>query len=92
MIFYLILGFAVVGLISTTVATYKIRKAKQQVDNIMHANIKLLSEIQQLKAEKVVAQTQVKHFETRKKNEENNRTSDRNTLIDRLQQSNDLRD
>ncbi|WP_296028078.1 DUF2681 domain-containing protein [uncultured Aggregatibacter sp.] len=47
---------------------------------------------EQLQQENAVAQTQVKHFETRKKNEENNRTSDRNGLINRLQQQGDLRD
>nr|DAV17651.1 MAG TPA: Protein of unknown function (DUF2681) [Caudoviricetes sp.] len=66
-------------------ATYKIRKAHQEIDRLFKKN-------EQLQQEKAVAQTQVKHFETRKKNEENNRTSDRNGLIDRLQQQGDLRD
>jgi hypothetical protein len=85
MIFYLILGFAVVGLVGAMMATYKIRKAHQEIDRLFKKN-------EQLQQEKAVAQTQVKHFETRKKNEENNRTSDRNGLIDRLQQQGDLRD
>ena len=85
MIFYLILGFAVVGLVGAMMATYKIRKAHQENDRLFKQN-------EQLQQEKAVAQTQVKHFETRKKNEENNRTSDRNGLIDRLQQQGDLRD
>ena len=85
MIFYLILGFAVVGLVGAMMATYKIRKAHQEIDRLFKKN-------EQLQQEKAVAQTQVKHFETRKKNEENNRTSDRNGLIDRLQQQGDLSD
>ena len=85
MIFYLILGFVVVGLVGAMLATYKIHKAHQEIDRLFKQN-------EQLQQEKVVAQTQVKHFETRKKNEENNRTSDRNGLIDRLQQQGDLRD
>ena len=85
MIFYLILGFAVVGLVGAMMATYKILKAHQEIDRLFKKN-------EQLQQEKAVAQTQVKHFETRKKNEENNRTSDRNGLIDRLQQQGDLRD
>ena len=85
MIFYLILGFAVVGLVGAMMATYKIRKAHQEIDRLFKKN-------EQLQQEKAVAQTQVKHFETRKKNEENNRISDRNGLIDRLQQQGDLRD
>ncbi|EIJ68147.1 PF10883 family protein [Pasteurella bettyae CCUG 2042] len=66
-------------------AGYKIRKSRQEIDRLSKQN-------EQLQNEKAVAQTQVQHFETRKKNEENNRTSNRNGLIDRLQQQGDLRD
>lgn len=82
---YLILGGVAVVLVSGVIACYKISKSQQEIDRLFKQN-------EQLQQEKVVAQTQVKHFETRKKNEENNRTSDRNGLIDRLQQSGDLRD
>ncbi|MGF7433005.1 DUF2681 domain-containing protein [Pasteurella bettyae] len=85
MIFYLILGFVVVGLVGAMMAGYKIRKSRQEIDRLSKQN-------EQLQNEKAVAQTQVQHFETRKKNEENNRTSNRNGLIDRLQQQGDLRD
>ena len=85
MIFYLILGFSALVLLGVGVACYKIRKAGQEIDRLFKQN-------EQLQQEKAVAQTQVKHFETRKKNEENNRNSDRNGLIDRLQQQGDLRD
>nr|WP_314740914.1 DUF2681 domain-containing protein [uncultured Haemophilus sp.] len=85
MMAYLILGGVAVVLASGAIACYKIRKAQQEIDRLFKQN-------EQLQQEKVVAQTQVKHFETRKKNEENNRTSDRNGLIDRLQQQGDLRD
>lgn len=85
MMAYLILGGVAVVLVSGAIACYKIRKAQQEIDRLFKQN-------EQLQQEKVVAQTQVKHFETRKKNEENNRTSDRNGLIDLLQQQGDLRD
>jgi len=85
MIFYLILGFAVVGLVGAMMATYKIRKAHQEIDRLFKQN-------EQLQQEKAVAQTQVKHFEVRKKNEENTRGSRRDDVIARLQQSGDLRD
>lgn len=85
MMAYLILGGVAVVSASGAIACYKIRKAQQEIDRLFKQN-------EQLQQEKAVAQTQVKHFETRKKNEENNRTSDRNGLIDRLQQSGDLRD
>ncbi|MBF0752222.1 MULTISPECIES: DUF2681 domain-containing protein [unclassified Pasteurella] len=45
-----------------------------------------------LEAEKAVAETQVKHFEVRKKNEENTRGSRRDDVIERLHRSGDLRD
>ena len=85
MIFYLILGFAVVGLVGVMMATYKIRKAHQEINRLFKQN-------EQLQQEKTVAQTQVKHFEVRKKNEENTRGSRRDDVINRLQQSGDLRD
>lgn len=47
---------------------------------------------QQLQTEKAVAQTQVKHHQTRKQNEENARNADRTFVLNSLQQSNDLRD
>ena len=85
MIFYLILGFTVVGLVGAMMATYKIRKSRQEIDRLFKQN-------EQLQQEKVVAQTQVKHFEVRKKNEENTRGSRRDDVINRLQQQGDLRD
>ena len=85
MMAYLILGSVAVFFIGGAIAYYKIRKASQEIDRLFKQN-------EQLQQEKVVAQTQVKHFETRKKHEENNHTSDRNNLIDRLQQQGDLRD
>ena len=85
MIFYLILGFCAVGLIGVMIATYKIRKSRQEIDRLFKQN-------EQLQQEKVVAQTQVKHFEVRKKNEENTRGSRRDDVINRLQQQGDLRD
>ena len=85
MMLYLILGGVSVLFIGGAIAYYKICKASQEIDCLFKQN-------EQLQQENAVAQTQVKHFETRKKNEENNRTSDRNGLINRLQQQGDLRD
>ena len=65
--------------------TYKIRKSRQEIDRLSKQN-------EQLQQEKAVAQTQVKHFEVRKKNEENTRGSRRDDVINRLQQQGDLRD
>ena len=58
MIFYLILGFSALVLLGVGVACYKIRKAGQEIDRLFKQN-------EQLQQEKAVAQTQVKHFETR---------------------------
>lgn len=82
---YLILGGVAVVLVSGVIACYKIRKSQQEIDRLFKQN-------EQLQQEKVVAQTQVKHFEVRKKNEENTRGSRRDDVINRLQQSGDLRD
>lgn len=85
MMAYLILGGVAVVLVSGVIACYKIRKSQQEIDRLFKQN-------EQLQQEKVVAQTQVKHFEVRKKNEENTRGSRRDDVINRLQQSGDLRD
>ena len=85
MMAYLILGGVAVVLVSGAIACYKIRKSQQEIDRLFKQN-------EQLQQEKVVAQTQVKHFEVRKKNEENTRGSRRDDVINRLQQSGDLRD
>lgn len=82
---YLILGSIAVFLVSGAIAYYQIRKAQQEIDRLFKQN-------EQLRQEKAVAQTQVKHFEVRKKNEENTRGSRRDDVINRLQQQGDLRD
>lgn len=66
-------------------AVIRLKQANKQVE-------KALKEVEQLEAQKAVAQTQVKNFETRKKNEENNHSTTRDQLLERLQQSGDLRD
>ena len=85
MISYLILSFSILVLVGGGVAWYKIRKASQEIDRLFKEN-------HELQNQKAVAETQVKHFETRKKNEENSRNTDRTALLDRLQQQGDLRD
>ena len=85
MILYLILVGVAVIFVGGTIACYKIRKASHEIDRLFKQN-------EQLQQEKAVAQTQVKHFEVRKKNEENTRGSRRDDVINRLQQQCDLRD
>lgn len=85
MIFYVILAISALVLVGGAMAYYKIRKASQEIDRLFKAN-------EALQNQKAVAETQVKHFETRKKHEENTRSSSRDDVINRLQQSGDLRD
>lgn len=64
---------------------FKLKRAGREIDRLLKDN-------EQLAHEKAVAETQVKHFEVRKKNEENSRNADRGTLINELHKSGDLRD
>nr|DAY25485.1 MAG TPA: Protein of unknown function (DUF2681) [Caudoviricetes sp.] len=64
---------------------FKLKRAHREIEQLLKTNA-------QLQTQKVVAETQVKHFEVRKKNEENSRNADRDTLIDGLHKSGDLRD
>ena len=82
---YLILRGVSVPFIGGALAYYKIRKASPKIDCLFKQN-------EQLQQDNAVPQTQVKQFDRRKNNEENNRTPDRNGLINRLQQQGDFRD
>ncbi|OOF45628.1 hypothetical protein BKK51_05960 [Rodentibacter trehalosifermentans] len=73
------------GLIVVGYIWHKLRSASREIDRLFKAN-------QELQNQKAMAETQVKHFEVRKKNEENTRRTRRDDLIERLQQSGDLRD
>ena len=64
---------------------FKLKHAHREIDQLLKTNA-------QLKAQKTVAENQVKQFETRKTNEKNNRNANRTTLINELQKSGDLRD
>lgn len=64
---------------------FKLKRAHREIEQLLKTNA-------QLQTQKVVAETQVKHFEVRKKNEENTRITSRDDVINRLQQSGDLRD
>lgn len=64
---------------------FKLKRAHREIEQLLKTNA-------QLQTQKVVAETQVKHFEVRKTNEENSRNADRDTLIDGLHKSGDLRD
>lgn len=64
---------------------FKLKHAHREIEQLLKTNA-------QLQAQKAVFETQVKHFEVRKKNEENTRITSRDDVINRLQQSGDLRD
>lgn len=64
---------------------FKLKHARREIEQLLKTNA-------QLQTQKAVAETQVKHFEVRKKNEENTRNTSRDDVINRLQQSGDLRD
>lgn len=64
---------------------FKLKHAHREIELLLKTNA-------QLQTQKAVAETQVKHFEVRKKNEENTRNTSHDDVINRLQQSGDLRD
>lgn len=64
---------------------FKLKHAHREIEQLLKTNA-------QLQTQKAVAETQVKHFEVRKKNEENTRNTSHDDVINRLQQSGDLRD
>lgn len=64
---------------------FKLKQAHREIEQLLKTNA-------QLQMQKAVIETQVKHFEVRKKNEENTRNTSRDDVINRLQQSGDLRD
>lgn len=82
---YLYLGviFGLAGLWGY--AHFRVKHLKSRLE-------KTKEKLTSLEAEKAVVQAQVKHFEVRKKHEENTRSTRRDDVINRLQQSGDLRD
>ncbi|WP_118793965.1 DUF2681 domain-containing protein [Haemophilus haemolyticus] len=64
---------------------FKLKHAHREIEQLLKTNA-------QLQTQKAVAETQVKNFEVRKKNDENTRNTSRDDVINRLQQSGDLRD
>lgn len=77
-------GLGIFGLLGAYVM-FKLKHAHREIEQLLKTNT-------QLQTQKAVAETQVKHFEVRKKNEENTRNTSRDDVINRLQQSGDLRD
>ncbi|HHF5283679.1 TPA: DUF2681 domain-containing protein [Haemophilus influenzae] len=77
-------GLGIFTLLGTYVM-FKLKHAHREIEQLLKTNA-------QLQTQKAVAETQVKHFEVRKKNEENTRNTSRDDVINRLQQSGDLRD
>ena len=76
--------FGILGLLGVY-GVFKLKHAHREIEQLLKTNA-------QLQTQKAVAETQVKHFEVRKKNEENSRNADRDTLIHELHKSGDLRD
>lgn len=64
---------------------FKLRRAGHEIDRLLKDN-------EQLVREKAVSDTQVKHYEMRKQHEESSRNTNRDTLINELHKSGDLRD
>lgn len=85
MTLYFVLGVLGAILVIGVYITAKLKAANRKINNLLKKN-------EALQAEKAVAETKVKHFEVRKKNEENTRITSRDDVINRLQQSGDLRD
>ena len=77
-------GLGILGILGVYVM-FKLKHAHREIEQLLKTNA-------QLQTQKAVAETQVKHFEVRKKNEENTRNTGRDDVINRLQQSGDLRD
>ena len=77
-------GLGIFGLLCAYVM-FKLKHTHREIEQLLKTNA-------QLQTQKAVAETQVKHFEVRKKNEENTRNTSRDDVINRLQQSGDLRD
>ena len=77
-------GLGIFGLLGAYVM-FKLKHEHREIEQLLKTNA-------QLQTQKAVAETQVKHFEVRKKNEENTRNTSRDDVINRLQQSGDLRD
>lgn len=77
-------GLGIFGLLGAYVM-FKLKHAHREIEQLLKSNA-------QLQTQKAVAETQVKHFEVRKKNEENSRNADRDTLINELHKSGNLRD
>ncbi|MDG4949153.1 DUF2681 domain-containing protein [Actinobacillus equuli] len=67
-------------------------QAELKVTEYKQANEDLAAKNEQLQVDKTVAETQVKHHNVRKQNEENSLNADRNAVLDRLQSNADLRD
>ena len=77
-------GFGTFALLGAYVM-FKLKHAHREIEQLLKTNA-------QLQTQKAVAETQVKHFEVRKKNEENTHSSTRDELIDSMRKSKDLRD
>ncbi|MDA3977913.1 DUF2681 domain-containing protein [Gallibacterium sp. AGMB14963] len=82
---YVIAGIAIVIIGLIACFSIKVAQAKKTIAHYQQI-------AQQLQQQKAVADTQVKNYQEKAKNEENNRGVSRDDVINRLQQAGDLRD
>lgn len=71
---------------------WKLRAAHREIDHLLKTSAQMQAQNEQLQAEKAVAQTQIKHYQVKQKNEENSHRLSRERVIDRLHAEGDLRD
>lgn len=82
---YVIIGIATVIIGLIVYFSIKVAQAKKTITHYQQIT-------QQLQQQKAVADAQVKNYQEKAKNEENNRGVSRDDVINRLQQAGDLRD
>ena len=82
---YVIIGIATVIIGLIVYFSIKVAQAKKTITHYQQI-------AQQLQQQKAVADAQVKNYQEKAKNEENSRSVSRNDVINRLQQTGDLRD
>lgn len=82
---YVIIGIATVIIGLIVYFSIKVAQAKKTITHYQQI-------AQQLQQQKAVADAQVKNYQEKAKNEENSRSVSRDDVINRLQQTGDLRD
>lgn len=81
------LNLIILGLVALflTCVGWRLRRIKKRMEQ-------MTKEVTTLKNENAVLETQAKHFQVRQKNEEIHRNTNRDELINSMQEQGDLRD